>query len=48
MEIERIDSGEYRLVRLATPHNPDLVNWLLSCPEKDYFVAIETESTDTL
>jgi AbrB family looped-hinge helix DNA binding protein len=46
-EIERIDRGEYRLVRVA-PQNEGLVDWLLSCPEKGYFTPIESESTDTL
>ena len=48
MEIERIESGEYRLVRLTPPRNSGLVKWLRSCPEKDFFVPIESESTDTL
>ena len=30
------------------PPNEGLVDWLLSCPEKGYFVAIDSESTDTL
>lgn len=47
-EIERIDRGEYRLVRLSPPRNQGLLAWLLACPEKDYFVPIESESTDTL
>jgi len=47
-EIERIDRGEYRLIRLAPPRNQGLVDWLLACPEKDFFVPIESESTDTL
>jgi AbrB family looped-hinge helix DNA binding protein len=47
-EIERIDRGEYRLVRLAPPRNQGLLDWLLACPEKGYFVPIESESTDTL
>ena len=47
-EIERLDCGEYRLVRLAPPMNQGLVDWLLACPEKDHFVPIESESTDTL
>lgn len=47
-EIERIDSGEYRLVRLEPPRNRGLVDWLLACPEKGWFVPIESESTDTL
>ena len=45
--IERIDRGEYRLVRIE-PRNEGLVEWLLSCPDKGYFVPIESESTDTL
>jgi AbrB family looped-hinge helix DNA binding protein len=47
-EIERIDRGEYRLVRLAPPRNQGLLEWLLACPEKGFFVPIESESTDTL
>ena len=46
-EIERIDRGEYRLLRLE-PRNQGLLAWLLACPEKGYFVPIEPESTDTL
>lgn len=47
-DIERVDSGEYRLVRRAPPPNAGLVEWLLECPEKSFFVPIESESTDTL
>jgi AbrB family looped-hinge helix DNA binding protein len=47
-EVERLGPGEYRLVRLARPLGHGLVNWLLACPEKGYFVPIESESTDTL
>lgn len=46
-DIERLDRGEYRLVRRAVP-NEGLIHWLLSCPDKGYFVPIESESTDTL
>ena len=46
-EVERIDRGEYRLLRREPPPNEGLVDWLLACPEKGYFVAIESESTDT-
>jgi AbrB family looped-hinge helix DNA binding protein len=48
LEIERLDRGEYRLVRREPPRNQGLVEWLLSCPEKGYFVPVESESTDTL
>lgn len=47
-EIERIDRGEYRLVRLSPSQNEGLLDWLLACPEKGFFVPIESESTDTL
>lgn len=47
-EIERLDRGEYRLVRCAPRPNEGLVDWLLACPAKGYFVPIESESTDTL
>ncbi len=46
-EIERVDRGEYRLV-LIPPKTHGLVDWLLACPEKGFFVPIESESTDTL
>jgi AbrB family looped-hinge helix DNA binding protein len=47
-EVERIDRGEYRLLRREPPPNEGLVDWLLACPEKGYFVPIESESTDRL
>jgi AbrB family looped-hinge helix DNA binding protein len=47
-EVERIERGEYRLVRRSPAPNEGLVDWLLACPEKDYFVPIESESTDML
>lgn len=47
-EVERIERGEYRLVRLSPPRNQGLLGWLRACPEKDFFVPIESESTDTL
>ena len=47
-EVERIDRGEYRLRRREPSPNEGLVDWLLACPEKGYFIPIESESTDTL
>ena len=47
-EIERVDRGEYKLVRQEPPPNEGVVDWLLECPEKDFFVPIESESTDEL
>ena len=47
-EIERLDRGEYRLLRRTAPPNEGVVDWLLACPEKGFFVSIESESTDEL
>ena len=47
-DIERVDRGEYRLKRRSTPANEGVVDWLLACPEKGFFVPIESESTDAL
>ncbi|MDP3766670.1 MAG: AbrB/MazE/SpoVT family DNA-binding domain-containing protein, partial [Dehalococcoidia bacterium] len=47
-EVERLDRGEYRLVRHTVPPNEGVVDWLLACPEKGFFVSIESESTDAL
>jgi AbrB family looped-hinge helix DNA binding protein len=47
-EVERVDRGEYRLVRVAPQANEGAVDWLLACPAKGYFVAISSESTDSL
>lgn len=47
-EVERLDRGEYRLVRRAARPNEGVVDWLLACPEKGFFVSMESESTDAL
>jgi AbrB family looped-hinge helix DNA binding protein len=47
-EVERVRSGEYRLVRIAAEGSDGVLDWLLDCPEKGFFVPIESESTDKL
>ncbi len=47
-EVRRMRRGEYRLVRIAVHGNEGVVDWLLDCPEKGFFVPIESESTDKL
>jgi AbrB family looped-hinge helix DNA binding protein len=47
-EVERLDRGEYWLVRRTARPNEGVVDWLLACPEKGFFVPIESESTDAL
>jgi AbrB family looped-hinge helix DNA binding protein len=47
-DLVRIDRGDYRLVRREARPNAGVVEWLLACPEKGFFVPIESESTDSL
>jgi AbrB family looped-hinge helix DNA binding protein len=47
-DVERVDRGDYRLVRRTAPPNQGVVDWLLDCPQKDFFVPIDSESTDAL
>lgn len=47
-DVERLDRGDYRLVRRTAPPNDGAVDWLLACPAKGFFVPVESESTDTL
>jgi AbrB family looped-hinge helix DNA binding protein len=47
-EIQRLDRGDYRLVRVTPLPNEGVVDWLVSCPEKDWFVPVQSESTETL
>jgi len=47
-EVERINRGEYLLKRVR-PRGEGLVDWLLNCPEKDWFQPFErTETTDQI
>ena len=47
-DVERLDRGDYRLVRRAARQNEGAIDWLLACPQKDFFVPIDSESTDAL
>ncbi len=47
-DVERIDRGEYLLKLRSGRPNEGVVDWLLACPEKGFFVPVESESTDTL
>ena len=47
-DIERLDRGNYRLVRRTPVRNKGTVEWLLACPQKAFFVRVESESTDSL
>jgi len=47
-DVERVDRGDYRLVRRGAPPNEGAIEWLVACPHKDFFVPIDSESTDAL
>jgi AbrB family looped-hinge helix DNA binding protein len=47
-EVERLDRGDYRLIRRTVPQNEGAIDWLLACPQKNFFVPIDSESTDAL
>jgi len=47
-DVERIDNGDYRLIRRTARPNQGAIDWLLACPQKDFFVPIDSESTDAL
>jgi bifunctional DNA-binding transcriptional regulator/antitoxin component of YhaV-PrlF toxin-antitoxin module len=47
-DVERLDRGDYRLLRRVAPRNEGAIDWLLACPHQDFFVPIDSESTDTL
>ena len=47
-DVERLGPGIYRLARRGEPENIGLVDLLLSCPEKDWFVPVASESTADL
>ena len=46
-EIERLKAGHY-LLKKVPPKSGGVLEWLLACPEKDWFQPIPSESTDTL
>lgn len=47
-DIERLDRGEYRFKRRSAAPNEGVVDWQFACPEKDFFIPVESGSTDTL
>jgi hypothetical protein len=46
--VKRLREGQYEFTREECGNNVGLVDWLLSCPAKGFFVPLESESTDTL
>ena len=40
-DVERLDRGDYRLVRRMAPRNEGAIDWLLACP-KEFFVHLDS------
>jgi AbrB family looped-hinge helix DNA binding protein len=47
-EVERMQAGHYLLKKLPLRGSSGVLDWLLACPEKNWFQPIESESTDDL
>ena len=47
-DVERLASGQYLLKKLKTPRRARVLDWLLACPEGDWFRPIPSESTDKI
>ena len=49
-DIERIGDGEYRVkvIPVGPDWEPSLYDWLMACPEKDWFVELDRTERTTL
>jgi AbrB family looped-hinge helix DNA binding protein len=47
-DVERLGAGQYLLKKLPTPDQTGVLDWLLACPEKDWFRPIPSELTDQI
>jgi AbrB family looped-hinge helix DNA binding protein len=47
-QLERLEAGQYLLKRLPAEDTHGVVDWLLSCPSRDWFRPLPSESTDSL
>lgn len=47
-EVERVQSGQYLLKKVSGSGPAGMLDWLRTCPEKGWFQAIPSETTDEL
>jgi AbrB family looped-hinge helix DNA binding protein len=47
-EVERVKAGQYLLKKLPPGGSEGVLDWLLACPEKDWFEPMSSESTADL
>jgi AbrB family looped-hinge helix DNA binding protein len=43
-DVERLDRGDHRLLRRAAPPREGVIDWLIACPQKDFFVPIDSST----
>jgi AbrB family looped-hinge helix DNA binding protein len=47
-DVERLGCGEYLLKKLSGPGQGGVVDWLLACPEEDWYSPLPSESTEEI
>lgn len=47
-DVERLAAGEYLLKKLSASGQTGILDWLLSCPEQDWFHPVPSELTDEI
>jgi len=47
-DVERVGSGQYLLKKLTKPGRAGVLDWLLACPERDWFCPLPSELTDEI
>lgn len=47
-QLERLEAGQSLLKRVPVGDNTGVVDWLLSCPSRDWFQPLPSESNDEL
>jgi AbrB family looped-hinge helix DNA binding protein len=47
-DVERLDCGQYLLTKRSEASPVGIVDWLLACPESDWFCPLPSESTDAI
>ncbi len=47
-DVERLAPGQYLLTKQLPPGKAGVIDWLLACPDKDWFCPLPSDSTDTI
>ncbi|MBU4398153.1 MAG: AbrB/MazE/SpoVT family DNA-binding domain-containing protein [Planctomycetes bacterium] len=47
-DVERVECGQYLLKKSSAPGHGSILDWLRSCPEKDWFCPLPSGTTDEI